>query len=92
MTPGIPVPKANLMKYRRKWQDSVFSSISKPGTVIDDPDGDGTWKIINQYVILKTLGSGSYAEVKLCYDKENKTKYAMKIVNLSRMRRVMVSK
>lgn len=92
LTPGLPVPWPNLMKYRRKRQDSIFSSVSKPGTVIDDPEGDGTKKIINQYVILKTIGSGSYAEVKLCYNKENKTKYAMKIFNLSRMRWVMVSK
>jgi len=80
------------MQFWWKWQDSIFSSVSKPGTVIDDPDGDGTRKIINQYVILKTIGSGSYAEVKLCYNKENKSKYAMKIFNLSRMRRVMITK
>ena len=41
--------------------------------------------MINQYVILKKLGQGQYGEVKLCYDKEKKLKFAMKVVDFGKM-------
>ena len=91
-SPGIPWPTVNLMRYwSNKRSNSIFSSVSKPGTIADDPEGSH-WKIINQYVILKNLGSGSYGEVKLCYDKETKWKAAMKIVNLKKMRWLITGK
>jgi serine/threonine protein kinase len=38
-------------------------------------------KKINQYVIDKTLGKGSFATVYLCTDKNTKIKYALKAMN-----------
>ena len=37
--------------------------------------------MINQYIIQKTLGSGSFATVKLCQDTKTKILYAIKIMS-----------
>jgi serine/threonine protein kinase len=36
--------------------------------------------MINQYLLKKTIGSGSFAKVKLCRDKNKNIEYAMKIM------------
>ena len=48
--------------------------------------------VLNQYVILKKLGEGSCAEVKLCYDRDLKKKFAMKIVKLAKQRKNFMPK
>ena len=37
--------------------------------------------MINQYMIIKTLGEGSFGKVKLCVDTGSNTTYAVKIMN-----------
>lgn len=37
--------------------------------------------MINQYKVIKQLGSGAFAKVKLCEDTNSKIKYAIKIMN-----------
>lgn len=37
--------------------------------------------MINQYIVEKTLGKGSFATVKLCKDSKTGIKYAIKVMN-----------
>ena len=41
---------------------------------------------------MKTIGKGSYAEVWLGYNMMNKEKYAIKIIQLTKLRRILTSK
>jgi len=47
---------------------------------------------VNEYKILRTLGRGSFAEVKLVEHKTSKVQFAMKSINCKRLRRNSVSK
>lgn len=38
-------------------------------------------KMINQYEVIKTLGKGAFADVKLCVDTKTKEKYAVKLMS-----------
>jgi serine/threonine protein kinase len=49
-------------------------------------------KRINQYVIQKVLGRGSFAIVYLCVDKNTQMKYALKEMNKSVLRKKKVGK
>jgi hypothetical protein len=49
-------------------------------------DAEGN-KIVNEYVIIKTLGSGSYGKVKLCINTENNDFYALKICHKGILKR-----
>lgn len=48
---------------------------------------DNNRKIVNKYLFLETVGRGSYAKVKVCLNLENNTKYAVKIINKSLLRK-----
>jgi tRNA A-37 threonylcarbamoyl transferase component Bud32 len=43
--------------------------------------GDKGEKMVNNFVIAKELGHGSYGKVKLCVDLEDKKQYAIKVIN-----------
>ena len=43
--------------------------------------------MINQYIVEKTLGKGSFATVKLCKDSKTCVKYAIKVMNKKALRR-----
>eukprot|EP00735_Rhodelphis_limneticus_P008349 TRINITY_DN2126_c0_g1::TRINITY_DN2126_c0_g1_i1::g.12734::m.12734 TRINITY_DN2126_c0_g1::TRINITY_DN2126_c0_g1_i1::g.12734 ORF type:complete len:408 (+),score=42.20,sp/Q8N5S9/KKCC1_HUMAN/39.33/1e-34,sp/Q8N5S9/KKCC1_HUMAN/31.62/1e-09,Pkinase/PF00069.20/1.9e-14,Pkinase/PF00069.20/1.2e-35,Pkinase_Tyr/PF07714.12/5.6e-29,Kinase-like/PF14531.1/7.2e-08,RIO1/PF01163.17/0.12,APH/PF01636.18/0.21 TRINITY_DN2126_c0_g1_i1:305-1528(+) len=45
------------------------------------------FKHVNDYVVTNTIGSGSFAKVKLCYHNTSGTYYAMKITDKIRLRR-----
>ena len=47
--------------------------------------------IVNNYIILNPLGKGSYAEVRLCKEKNNNQLYAVKIMNKGILERKVVS-
>eukprot|EP01095_Lingulamoeba_sp_RSL-Kostka_P002280 TRINITY_DN1312_c3_g1_i3.p1 TRINITY_DN1312_c3_g1~~TRINITY_DN1312_c3_g1_i3.p1 ORF type:complete len:558 (-),score=155.78 TRINITY_DN1312_c3_g1_i3:65-1738(-) len=49
-------------------------------------DLDGN-KVINNYIIIKTLGKGSYAKVKLCINSKDNEFYAIKILDKSKLGR-----
>jgi len=49
---------------------------TKKATVGHDADGN---KVVNEYVMLKVLGCGSYGKVKLCISSTNNEFYAVKI-------------
>lgn len=49
-------------------------------------------KFINQYKVLKHLGSGAFASVKLCEDKKTKEMFAIKIMNRERLQRIKQGK
>ena len=38
-------------------------------------------KMINQYEVIKTLGKGAFADVKLCIDTKTQEKYAVKLMS-----------
>ena len=44
------------------------------------------------YHIVVTLFRGSYAEVKLCINADNKKMFAMKILSKSKLKRIFISK
>ena len=53
-----------------------------------EPKEDDGKKYIKQYELGRTLGKGSYAKVKLCYDIEQaREEFAMKIFNTSLLKR-----
>lgn len=54
-----------------------------------EKDGEKPKKYIKQYELGHTLGKGSYAKVKICYDTEehNRVPYAIKIFNKSLLKR-----
>lgn len=47
-------------------------------------------KRINQYVMMGTLGIGSYGKVKKCRDVDKQELFAMKIIKRSRVRKKKV--
>ena len=47
-------------------------------------------KKINQYILLETLGIGSYGKVKKCRDSKTQELYAMKIIRRSRVKKKVV--
>eukprot|EP00347_Sterkiella_histriomuscorum_P024516 403330837 len=60
-------------------------------SVISGRDKLGKRKI-NQYIVLSELGKGSYAEVYLCVNEENKQRFAMKILNKRKLNKIFISK
>jgi serine/threonine-protein kinase ULK/ATG1 len=52
----------------------------------------GGKKVINQYVIENELGKGSFATVHLGYDKDTKTKYAIKEMNKALLMKKRIGK
>lgn len=54
-------------------------------TITYDDDGD---KKINQYRVISFLGKGAFAKVKLVENQDNQIKYAMKIQNKKKMKKV----
>ena len=48
--------------------------------------------MINNYIIEKNLGEGSFAKVKLCVDKDTGYKYAIKLMNKNELKRKKDSK
>ncbi|KAL3670295.1 hypothetical protein V7S43_004608 [Phytophthora oleae] len=48
--------------------------------------------MINNYIILETLGTGGYAEVKLCKEKESGKLFAMKFINRDVMKKDKLGK
>lgn len=71
-------------------KESIFSHASIDIRVTNDPTTGK--EQINQYILTKTLGKGSFAEVFLGYNIIDKQKYAVKVVQLARLRRMMTSK
>ena len=47
--------------------------------------------MVNNYIIEKTLGEGSFAQVKLCKDKNNGIQYALKQMNKKELKRKVVA-
>ena len=47
--------------------------------------------MINQYVVEKSLGSGSFAEVKLCKDQNTGIQYALKQMNKKKLRSMNIN-
>lgn len=47
---------------------------------------------VNQYILLKPIGKGSFAEVLLGYNIIDKKKFAVKVVQLTKLRRILTSK
>ena len=43
---------------------------------------------INQYIMIRKLGSGSYGSVYLCKDKESSEEFAIKIIKRSKLKNV----
>ena len=68
---------------------ALFSIISRSTTMSKDPkvttNSITGKKQINQYVILDSIGKGSFAEVKKWFDINTNTKYAMKIIKISKL-------
>lgn len=42
---------------------------------------------VNQYIIMRTLGSGSFGKVKLCMNSQDQQLYAVKVINRQAMLR-----
>jgi serine/threonine protein kinase len=49
-------------------------------------------QFINQYKVVKQLGTGAYATVKLCIDKNNHESFAIKIMNKGRLKKIRTGK
>ena len=48
--------------------------------------------MINQYMIIKTLGEGSFGKVKLCIDTVSNSTYAVKIMNKKVLKSTPITK
>jgi serine/threonine protein kinase len=46
---------------------------------------------INQYIVQRKLGEGSFATVKLCEDSGTHIKYAMKIMNKENLKKMVIN-
>jgi len=71
-------------------KDSIFTHASWEINVTWDPTSGK--KQVNQYILLNPIGKGSFAEVFLAYNIIEKKKYAIKIVQLTKLRRILTSK
>lgn len=54
--------------------------------------GKNKKQFINQYKIVKQLGTGAFATVKLCVDKNTNKSYAIKIMNKERLKKIRQGK
>ena len=70
-------------------QDSIFTHTSNMAVTWDPNTGKSQ---VNQYILAKPIGKGSFAEVFLGYDVIKKTKCAVKLVQLTKLRRIFTSK
>ena len=66
-----------------KRESTVYSNVSV--TRIKGKGG----VMINNYIIEKNLGEGSFAQVKLCRDTNTGIKYALKLMNKKELKRKM---
>jgi [calcium/calmodulin-dependent protein kinase] kinase len=70
--------------------DDETSVISR--SVISTKQRDGKKKI-NQYIVMKNIGKGSFGKVKLVLNTEDSNKpYAMKVLSKSKLSRIFVGK
>lgn len=69
---------------------------SLPTTFSHEKPTTGNWLksryIVNNYILLDLLGTGSYAEVRLCKDKTTNKLYAIKIIKKENMKKGVSSK
>ena len=71
-------------------KESIFSHASCDISVRFDPNSGK--EQINNYILVKPIGKGSFAQVFLAYNIDDKHKYAVKVVQLARLRRILTSK
>jgi hypothetical protein len=82
--------KKELIKEKRqsiRISRQANAAVSLKTTVRAAKTDDGK-KMVNEYVLLKKLGSGTYGKVKLCMHKETGQFLAMKIINRSLLNKV----
>jgi len=82
MTP--PRPMKNVVPHAvKETTDVKRNKIQMPTNMAHAKPTAGNWLkkryIVNNYIMLDTLGAGSYAEVRLCKDRTTENLYAMKI-------------
>mgnify|MGYP002633658133 CR=1 FL=1 len=76
-------------KIKAKRRESQVLSTTNLRAFKSKTDGS---KMINHYKIIKTLGKGGYATVKLCEDSNTNDFYAMKQMNKKELKKKMVGK
>ena len=54
--------------------------------------GKNKAKMINQYKIIKTLGKGSFATVRLCQDNKTRDYYAIKVMNKNELKKIQIGR
>ena len=79
------------LKIKAKRRESQVLSTANVKAFKNKKDGS---KMINHYKIIRTLGKGGYATVKLCEDTTSKDSglYAMKQMNKKELKKKMVGK
>lgn len=70
-------------------KDSIYTHTSNMNVTTNPNTGKMQ---VNQYVLAKKIGKGSFAEVFLGYDVTTKKKFAIKVVQLTKLRRIITSK
>jgi serine/threonine protein kinase len=70
-------------------KDSIFTHTSEVNLKSDPNSGKAQ---VNQFILAKPIGKGSFAEVFLGYDIIKKEKVAVKVVQLTKLRRILTSK
>jgi len=69
------------------YDDEGGEVLTKMTTSVQVYKDDENRKFVNQYQVLKKIGSGSYGKVKLCHNTHDNRDYALKIINKEILRR-----
>lgn len=76
------------MSMLRKRRKSNLFELSSKASVIESEHGETQ---INQYTIMNTIGKGSFSVIRRAYDTQDKQIYAMKIINVKKMKRTLLA-
>lgn len=90
VAPGVNAPIRDTKVVKKKRAELPQRNLPHPTPKFGDWLNSRT--MINNYIILEALGSGSYAEVKLCKEKVSGKLFAMKFINRDIMKKDKLGK
>ena len=81
----VPTPQDLNLPVVKETKDVKRNRAQIPDTLRHAKPNTGNWLnnryIVNNYILLDVLGTGSYGEVRLCKDRISETLYAIKIIS-----------
>ncbi|KAM3139239.1 hypothetical protein pb186bvf_008649 [Paramecium bursaria] len=84
--------RKNTLEQRRSVRLKRGLSQAKETKIVERSKDESGRKKLNNYIILQELGRGGFGKVKLVYDQQDSTYYAMKIADKGRLKKKLLTK